>query len=239
MITPEIILLVLELLKFTLNHLFHDWRKTMRIPTLFIIIVILAFLFRHNVSRASKRDIQKGESFWEKESKANNVRKKSLDNLHYITIPIDSLPFFLGIDEKLENLQDEIKKLHAETIVNLTGISNTDLKLEYGPANLPALTKYDQNFIRLSRTLCQWGTRLHELSYDKEAIQVLEFGISCKTDIKSHYVLLGKLYLQNQDYDKIDAIIQTASELHTIMKDSIIKELKEMKAAAVSYHSVI
>lgn len=211
----------------------------MCIPMIFIIIVILAFLFRHNVSRVFKRDAEREEAFWERETEANNVRKKPLDDLHYITIPINSLPFFSGIDEKLENFQEEIKKLQAEPIVNLSGITNTDLKLKYGAANLPILTKYDQNFIILARTLYQWGTRLHELSYDKEAIQVLEFGISCKTDVRGHYILLGKLYLENQNYDKVDAIIQTASELNTLMKDPIVKELKQMKAATLSYHNVI
>ena len=100
----------------------------MRIPMIFIIIVILAFLFRHNVSRVFKRDAEREEAFWERETEANNVRKKPLDDLHYITIPINSLPFFSGIDEKLENFQEEIKKLQAEPIVNLSGITNTDLK---------------------------------------------------------------------------------------------------------------
>ena len=167
----------------------------MRIPMIFIIIVILAFLFRHNVSRVFKRDAEREEAFWERETEANNVRKKPLDDLHYITIPINSLPFFSGIDEKLENFQEEIKKLQAEPIVNLSGITNTDLKLKYGAANLPILTKYDQNFIILARTLYQWGTRLHELSYYKEAIQFLEFGIYCKTDVRGQYIILGKLYL--------------------------------------------
>ena len=76
----------------------------MRIPMIFIIIVILAFLFRHNVSRVFKRDAEREEAFWERETEANNVRKKPLDDLHYITIPINSLPFFSGIDEKLENM---------------------------------------------------------------------------------------------------------------------------------------
>ncbi len=73
----------------------------MRIPMIFIIVVILSFLFRHNVARVSKRDAEREEAFWERETEANNVRKKPLDDLHYITIPINSLPFFSGIDSTL------------------------------------------------------------------------------------------------------------------------------------------
>ena len=41
----------------------------------------------------------------------------------------------------------------SRKLLNLSGISNTDLKLQYGHANLDLLAEYDQNFSNLLRCL--------------------------------------------------------------------------------------
>ena len=46
-----------------------------------------------------------------------------------------------------------LNSLKDEQIVNFTGISNTDLKLSFGAANLPTLSRFDQNYTLLARAL--------------------------------------------------------------------------------------
>ena len=99
----------------------------MRFPSTLACILVFVFWLTYEL-RKNSSSAKKEKSFLELDAEANSVRKKPLDTLHYITIPINSLPFFSGIDEKLENFQEEIKKLQAEPIVNLSGITNTDMK---------------------------------------------------------------------------------------------------------------
>jgi len=197
----------------------------MRFPSFLACFLVFIFWLSYELKKDSRR--QKGKkSLLELDAEANAVRKKPLDSLHYITIPTESLPFFLGIDEKISECQDTIQALSQKTIVNLSGLTNTDLKMEYGAANLPTLSQYDQNFTLLARTLLQWGKRLHELGYDKEAIQVLSFGIDCQTDARGNYILLAELYKQQGETNAIRHLIAVAETLRTSQKEGICKELE-------------
>ena len=71
-------------------------------------------------------------------------------------------PYLDAVNAELKDKglsEDSISKL--QPILNLSGKTNTDLKMEYGPANLPFLTECDNNFINfchifkfLFRNLC-------------------------------------------------------------------------------------
>ena len=84
------------------------------------------------------------EQFWDRERKANSTRRKPLTDLDFISIPYDSLPFTgeVGNPVIMES-EAFLLGLKDAKIVNLNGISNTDLKLRYGVANLTDLTEYD------------------------------------------------------------------------------------------------
>lgn len=195
------------------------------------IIVIAIAVMGFIIYMKGKRNTESPtEAFWERENEANSVRRKPLDNLDYITIPIDLLPMLKNTtDELLLEDQEKIISLSQKTIVNLTGISNTDLKLEYGAPNLTILTEYDQNFILLARTLNSWGHRLYELGMIEEAKTVLEFGISCKTDVRTHYILLANIYKEEFHPEKIDSLIETADSLNSLMRNPIITALQEIR----------
>lgn len=198
----------------------------LRYPLLFCIIVFIIWL-TYEIKKHSHIANQQHENFWEKERQANSVRKKSLDSLHYITVPLESLPIFEKNHKKLIKYESEIKKLAEKKIVNLNGISNTDLKMEFGASNITELTEYDENYTQLVCLLHNWGKTLSEEGYIDEAITVLEFGIACKTDISGHYKLLCSLYEQTGTPEKIKDLITSALELESISKKSILSHLME------------
>ncbi|MBP3543685.1 MAG: hypothetical protein J6J86_05615 [Lachnospiraceae bacterium] len=200
----------------------------MRFPTLFALFVTFLVWLAYKLRKSDHTDA----SFWKRENEANNVRKQNLDNLDYITIPLDSLPFFSGIDEKLDDIQQTLQNLASKTIVNLSRYTNTDLKFMYGAGNLAALTEYDQNFTLLVRTLHKWSEQLIALGYENEAIRVLEYAVSIKSDVTADYVLLAKLYQKRHTPEKLDSLIQSASALDTLLKDSLVKQLKALKENA-------
>ncbi|MFT3984569.1 MAG: hypothetical protein QM697_11730 [Lachnospiraceae bacterium] len=200
------------------------------------IAVISAFIWFY-MGNTNKKVRFDTESFWERERRANSMRKQPLDALLYITIPLEALPFIKDTeDEALKDCQNQILSLSGQKIVNLTGISNTDLKFQYGVANLNVLSDYDQNYTTLIRTLFSWGKTLYSLGLKEKAVRVLEFAVTCRADIKGCYLLLADLYEENQEYEKIEALIETAESLNSLMKDSIVGQLREKSIYTSSVH---
>ncbi len=203
----------------------------MRFPffTTFIIFVILTQYF---MRKSSSKEQYDNDSFWEKELKANRTRKKSLDALCYITIPYDKLPFGkMPENEEVLFCEKAIRRLEDEKIVNLTGYSNTDLKLEWGAPNITALTAYDQNYTTLVTTLQKWGKLLYDASFYEDAQTILEFSLSTRTDITATYRLLldmyrSKLGLSKEESErKIKAMVPVAESLKSLSRDNILELL--------------
>lgn len=199
----------------------------MKFPFLasFIVFIITITLAS---KRAEKKGRKKNEEFWERERRANSVRKKSLDDLEYISIPFDSFPMNIAADDEIvASCHKDLESLRDEKIVNFTGLSNTDLKLEYGTANITVLSQYDQNYTLFVRALQTWANRLHELGYHNEALTVLEYAVATRTDISSTYYLAASIYHEKGQTDKIKHLLFVADTLQSAMKNSIVRTLKE------------
>ena len=92
-------------------------------------------------------------------------------------------------------------------MLNLNGISNTDLKLTYGPQNLDELTVYGDYFSELEEAILSYGTLLHDAGFLKEAIAVLEKGILLPTDLTQNYIRLADYYTEaGTDSKKTDLL---------------------------------
>ncbi|MBQ2802957.1 MAG: hypothetical protein IJF07_03565, partial [Lachnospiraceae bacterium] len=120
-----------------------------------------------------------------------------------------------------------INELSLQPIVNLTGLTNTDLKLEYGTANITVLTEYDQNYTLLASTLQQWADLLYTQNHTAEVGQILEFAVSTRTDVSRSYDMLSDIYVANSQFDKINDLIATAETLNSLNRDVILRHLKQ------------
>lgn len=176
-----------------------------------------------------KKIIEKYEKdFWEREARANNTRKKPLTNLAYISLPEHLLSAgFMPENAEVQELLETLRRLSGEKIVNLTGYTNTDLKLEYGTANITCLSEYDQNYTFLARTLQQLAEILYKNAFVKEARDILEFAVSTGTDVSHSYYLLADIYDAGGEYDKKAALIEKADTLRSTMKNVIVRTLQE------------
>lgn len=197
---------------------------------LFASIVVFCLWLMFDISRLRNKEAKKYQNFIDRENEANSTRRKSLDDLQYITIPFDTLPMdVMPEDSKVKEYHQLLRDLSASPIVNLTGFTNTDLKLKYGAPNIELLTSYDQSYTSLARTLASWGAVLYDNGYTAEAKTVLEFAISTHTDVSSTYTLLAKIYKSEGNEDKITEIIEVASSLNSLTKKSIIKKLESFQ----------
>ena len=201
--------------------------------------ILLCIIMNFNMRRVSRKAEQREENFWEKESRANSVRKKSLDNLEYIHIPVDLLPFgTAGDNPTLQSAEDDLMALKDEKIVNLTGISNTDLKLEYGTANITPLSQYDQNYTAWVCALQKWGKELYDQGRFEDSAKVLEFAVKTRTDITATYRLLIDMYKTKLGYSeseiqkKLDGLIPIAKNLNSLSRNTILNMLPKEDSAA-------
>lgn len=196
----------------------------MRFPFLglFIIFLSVAAFYR---KRGTAQQKEATENFWNREDKANQVRRKDISNLPYINIPLEKFPIGISDDEELIDYENDLKALATKKILNLSHQSNTDLKLAYGPANLPALSEYDQNYTALLRGIVAYAGCLVKNGFETEAVPVLEFGISIDSDIRANYTLLADIYKKQGDTSKINELITRASSLDSMMKSSILEQL--------------
>lgn len=156
-------------------------------PILAIFILfclLLTFYIRKN--DAAQQKVQ--EEFWEKERLSNAVRKKDITKLDYINIPLDKIP------AKLESSTEKtIFALAEKPMLNFVGISNTDLKLEYGTSNLDLLTEYENNFLEFVALLPDYATELIEAGETESARMLLEFAVSVNADSRKIDNLLATL----------------------------------------------
>ena len=178
------------------------------LPYFIILIIILQFA----IKRSSRNHKSRNQQFLERESRANQVRRKDISNLNYISIP-DNLPLINSGNETFNQLlsnnsgmmrsYNTITGLKDKKILNLTGISNTELKLSYGAANLTELTEYDDNFTTLIKAIASLGHALIDNNDTADALSFLEYGISIGSDISSNYIDLAIIYAATDRFDDI------------------------------------
>ena len=185
--------------------------------TIFIIFIIV---LTYNIKKNDATQAKVQDEFWEKERKSNAVRKQDISKLEYITIPLEKIP---------HRLDTEVEKaffaLSEKTMVNLTGISNTDLKLSYGTANLTLLSEYDTNFTEMVSLLPEYTNQLLEAGEEDTARMLLEFGVDCKADSSKIYSQLASIYRAHNELDKLEYLRLASEDLPQFTRLAVQKEL--------------
>lgn len=188
-------------------------------PFLAIFIIFLLIL-TYYIKKGDAAQAKVEEEFWEKERLANATRKKDISKLDYITIPLEKIP------EKLDTNAEKIFfSLAEKPMLNLTGISNTDLKLAYGAGNLTQLSEYDANFIELVAILPDYTSELLDAGYVETAQMLLEFAVSNKADSKRIFSQLATLYVEQNKLEQVKELYDSAEVLPELTKKAIQKEL--------------
>ena len=142
--------------------------------TIFIVFcLILTFFIRKNDQAQQKAQ----DDFWAKERQSNAVRKKDITKLDYIIIPLEKIPVKLNSET-----EKAIYALAEKPMLNFVGISNTDLKLQYGTANLDILTEYENNFLDFVSILPDYTQELFDAGEKQAALELLEFAVSVNAD---------------------------------------------------------
>jgi tetratricopeptide (TPR) repeat protein len=161
------------------------------------------------------------ENFWKREQEANFTRRKDISDLDYLTIPLDKIPQNLHTEA-----EDTLVALSSCQMLNLTGKTNTDLKLAYGVANLDALSAYDENFTKFVRTVPVYAQELLDAGQPDAAKDLLELAVSYHADASSIYTMLAELYRESGQTQSIQSLVDSAQEIDSLGKDIILEKLK-------------
>lgn len=200
---------------------------------LFPFVLFFSLIFTMLLKKSSISFSQQAEALLEKERTANSTRKKDISNLDYITIPYEKLPFLEKPSERVKSYEQDILYLKDQKILNLNGISNTELKLTYGAANLPDLMQYDENYIRLVAILGKWAQALMDENYVTEAQTVLEVAVEAGCDSSSIYLNLASIY-QSTDINKMPYLIEKINASSSPMKKTILEKISTLSCSADS-----
>lgn len=104
--------------------------------------------------------------------------------------------------------------------------SNTDLKLMYGPANLNELSECDNNYHLLSDTLLNYAERENTLQRYEAAISILEYAMSLRIDSSRIYLMLARLYDEQNTPEKIQNIFHALSSMDDSFTSHVLPKLR-------------
>ena len=211
-------------------------------PIFLLFVILFAMWIRYEIKKNSQIESENKTSFIERERQANFARKADITNLDYVSVPLASLPFSGSYDEvessyklpsdidagmKSEILACEknVIALSQKKILNLNGLSNTDIKMQYGVANLQILIQYDENFSKLSRTLAKWGKLLFDNGELTASEKVLSYSVTCKSDIEDVFITLAKIYHQTGNELGISDLIQSCDCFDELRRENIIHQI--------------
>lgn len=192
-------------------------------------LIIPIIWLTYELKKHDKLEKNALNDFWRREEEANLVRKKPLDNLNYVEIPFDFIPESLLADnEEVKDCLELLNKLSEKKIVNFTGFSNTDLKMEYGAANLTELSQYDENYTLYARTIYKLANLYYRNGYESNARVLLEKAVESGTDISGNYLLLARIYQEHKETDKLNSLLRSAENLRSAAsKKNLIRSLEE------------
>jgi predicted Zn-dependent protease len=186
------------------------------------LLIIFAAILHHEIRKNSDAQQSLEDRFWRREQEANFTRRKDISNLNYLTIPLEKIPQNLHTEA-----ENTLVRLSSCQMLNLAGKTNTDLKLEYGAANLEALSGFDDNFTEFVRTVPVYAKELIEAGQADAAQELLELAVSYQADGSAVYTTLADLYRQAGQGARIDSLVETVSEMvETPGKKIILEKLK-------------
>lgn len=199
----------------------------MAFPCLAIFLAFIVFLaIRYRSIDQAQKQVQ--EDFWERELKANSTIGIDINTLDYLHLPIERFPFGKCSTPEIEAIESELRELSEKPLLNLTGITNTELKLTYGVPNFDKMSAIGEDFDRATILLNDYSRLLIENEMPSEAIPVLEYAVGVKTDISSSYTMLSDLYAAANSFEKLSRLRDMVENTTLILKPSILAHIDEL-----------
>lgn len=201
-------------------------------PILFIWTLIAIFIFRHHMKKSSKKQNDVSKAFWAKEASSLVVRKKDLTQVDYVypNLTEEDLKGEAWLEaqgqKSLYRYETQIAGLLKQPMMNFQSMSNTDLRLTFGTANLTIIRENEERWNSYLKALYQMGSKLLASGETVYSIKLLEEGIAMGTDNRQHFLTLGRYYKDSGDTDAYHQLLATAQSLESLTKNALVRDLK-------------
>ncbi len=166
---------------------------------------------------------KKNEDYFREDSLANDTRRTDIDESLFISLPLENLPL-----EK-SSKKDEILKFKDAKMLHIGNMTNKELKLKYGLANLEVIAMYEEAYQRLCRLLSDYAKQLYEEGSYDDCELILRAVVKNGSDLSAPYFLLGDVCVKNSKklHTEID-------ELTALVKNTSIND--ELKVKILNYY---
>ena len=196
----------------------------MAFPFLTVFIIFLLAYYVRRTSLTRRRE-EREAAFWAREEEAEHTPAKDLSALDYIKVPLEQFPIGASDADEVMMIEEELESLASKPLLNLNGMTNTDVKIEYGTANFNAIIAMGEDFDRLIVLLCDYAKGLIEEGMERETIPVLEYGVAIGSDLSDDYTLLGECYRSLGMADELAGLRQKVEASELPLKEKILQEL--------------
>ncbi|MBP5160277.1 MAG: hypothetical protein ILP10_08285 [Lachnospiraceae bacterium] len=204
-------------------------------PIFLILFLMFCAWFFYERKKADRKTEQRTKAFWEKESEANMTLRKDTSDVPYLKVRFDELPFDPETgSESMRQVQDDLLALRGHSIADLSGMTNTELKLRYGTPNFNMLSEADENYNTLVTGLTRWGELLMNSGRHDDAITVLKAAISYGQRAGTVYQMLAEIYVSRGDSESSKALIADAENIKSLTKEATLATLRDALARSYS-----
>lgn len=193
-------------------------------------IIFCAWLW-YEKRKHDKLSETQSKQFWDREEAANHTRNKDISSIQYITLEPQQIPTIENPSEQIEQCILQVQNLLKNKMADLSGYSNTDLKLEYGVGNFTKLAEYDTNYINLSGALSNLAKHYYNEHYLDQAEAVYQLTFWIGSHKVTDYQGLAKIYVAQDKPEKISSLIQSVQELNLPREEAIISALRKTLAS--------
>ncbi len=183
-----------------------------------IFVLLLAARFAYLRGKREKD----AEEFWAREEEANHVPDTDLSELPYIAVPIEEFPIGRYDDDEILSIEETLISISKRRIINITGMTNTEVKLKYGTGNLEVLEEMEEAYNELTVIITDYAKCLMEHDDYEAASLVLEYGVEIDSDVSANYELLGDCYKALGRESEIEDLKQQVMARHMILESKIL-----------------
>ena len=185
--------------------------------TLLVLSVVAVFaVFIASGKHAKKKEEMK-QRFLATEEAANSVRKKDIDPALFYTADLSALPAIPEGDPH------QVQRCAKRVMIRFEKpLTNVELKMQYGLAQMDFIAEYEENFNAYLKALTNWATE----APDTDALKILQLAISLGSEYRDTYKTAADIYSRQGDKYGLDALLAHAEKNH-FSDPSIRKQILE------------
>lgn len=197
-------------------------------PSLFVCFLIFIGWLHYEKRKASRKESRLSEQFWQREEEANRTRNKDISQLPLFHMEEYRIPMPQSEDENVCYYQKQVKNSLALPMMDLSGYSNTDLKLAYGVGNFKTLSDYDENFNVFLMNMSNLGKAYFEAGLFEEAETVFRLCLESGSAKSTDYKALARVYSAMGAPGKISALITEIEASELPRKSTLVEDLQQL-----------